>query len=89
MEKGPREVEQPFGELNQYICAKVEQETFCNHVVMIFDVWNVRLSVSNNCSPTRRLHFGGKRAPSLPKTLGAGLVLVETHWPAPVPAARQ
>jgi hypothetical protein len=36
VEQGPREVEHPFGVLNQYIFAKVEQETFCNHVVMIF-----------------------------------------------------
>ena len=89
VEQGPREEEHPLGELNRYIFAKVGQETICNHVVMIFDVWHVRPSVSSNCSPTRRLHFGGKRARSLHATLSAGLVLVQTHWPAPVPAARQ
>ena len=36
MEQGPREVEHPFGELKQYIFAKVGQETICNHVVMFF-----------------------------------------------------
>jgi hypothetical protein len=36
VEQGPREVEHPFGELKQYIFAKVGQETICNHVVMIF-----------------------------------------------------